>query len=147
MRRVAENLSRIEELFDRTSTVSKQEYPEDHIHAKKLTPIDEFLILLVIDTPGIQLHEIQTELACNTGTCINTSTVCRFLYKSGFTRKKLQTVALQCSEESRQKFVQEITVYNRDLFVFVDETGSERRDSLHRYGYSLRGNLPDPRNC
>ena len=35
--------------------------------------------------------------------------------------------------------MQEITVYNRDMFVFVDKTGSDRRDSLHRYGYSLRG--------
>ena len=35
--------------------------------------------------------------------------------------------------------MEEMTVYNRDMFVFVDETGSDRRDSLHRYGYSLRG--------
>ena len=56
---VAENLGvspatvgRIEELFDRTSTVAKQEYPEDHNHAKKLNPNDKFLILqLAIDTP------------------------------------------------------------------------------------------------
>ena len=149
MRRVAENLGvspatvgRIEELFDCTSTVAKQEYPEDHNHAKKLNPNDEFLILqLAIDTPGIQLHAIQTELACSTGTCVNTSTICRFLYNSGFTRKKLQTVALQRSEELRQKFVQEMTVYNRDMFVIVDETGSDRRDSLRRYGYSLRAKL------
>ena len=35
--------------------------------------------------------------------------------------------------------MQEITVYNRDMFVFVDKTGSDRRDSLRRYSYSLRG--------
>ena len=91
VRRVAENLGvspAIEELFDRTSTVSKQEYPEDHNHAKKLTPNDEFLILqLAIDTPGIQLHEIQIELPCSTGTCVITS---RLLYKSGFTRNYRQ---------------------------------------------------------
>ena len=63
------------------------------------------------------------------------------MYRSGFTRKKLQTVALQRSEELRQKFVQEMTVYNRDMFVIVDETGSDRRDSLRRYGYSLRAKL------
>ena len=34
--------------------------------------------------------------------------------------------------------MQEMTVYNRDIFVFVDETGNDRRDSLCRYGYSLR---------
>jgi len=31
-----------------------------------------------------------------------------------------------------------MTVYNRDMFVIVDETGSDRRDLLCRYGYSLR---------
>ena len=35
--------------------------------------------------------------------------------------------------------MQEMTVYNRDMFAFVDETGSDRRDSLRRNGYSLRG--------
>ena len=107
--------------------MSKQEYSEDRNHAKKLTLNDEFLILLlVIDTPGIQLHEIQTKLACSTGTCVHTSTICRYLYNiSGFTRKKLQTVALNAVKSPGKKFVQEITVYNRDLLVFVDEIGSD----------------------
>ena len=33
--------------------------------------------------------------------------------------------------------MQEMTVYNRDIFVFVDENGNDRRDLLCRYG--LRG--------
>jgi len=78
VRRVAENLgvspatvSRTLEVFDRTGTVSNQEYPEDHNRAKKLTQTDEFLILqLVTDSPGIYLGEIQTELACSTGTFV-----------------------------------------------------------------------------
>ena len=32
-----------------------------------------------------------------------------------------------------------MTVYNRDMFVFVNETATDRRDSLRRNGYSLRG--------
>ena len=48
---------------------------------------------------------------------------------------------LEYSEELRQKFVQEMTVYNRDMFVIVDETESDRRDTLCRYGYSLKGKL------
>ena len=39
--------------------------------------------------------------------------ISKFLYKSGFSKKEAQTVALQYSEELRQKFVQELTVYNR----------------------------------
>ena len=121
VRLVAENLGvspAIEKLFDRNQhSVEARVSRRPHNHAKKFTPNDEFLILqLAIDTPGIQLHEIQIELPCSTGTCVITS---RLLYKSGFTRKKLQTVALQRSEELRQKFVQEMTVYNRDMFAFL----------------------------
>ena len=44
----------VRRIEDHTSTVLKQEYQEDHNHAK------EFLILqLVIDNPKIQLHKIQ----------------------------------------------------------------------------------------
>ena len=56
-------------------------------------------------------------------------------------------MALQRSEELRQKFVQEMTVYNRDMFAFLDETGSDRRDSLRRYGYSPRGKPAVMDNC
>ena len=85
MWQVAENLgvspATVRRIEDRTSTVSKQEYPEDHNHAKEFTPNHKFLILqLVIDYPRIQLHKIQTELVCSTGTCVKMSTSCRFLY-------------------------------------------------------------------
>ena len=35
--------------------------------------------------------------------------------------------------------MEEMTVYNREMVIFVDETGSDRRDSIRKYGYSLRG--------
>jgi len=75
-------VSRTLEVFDRTGTVSNQEYPEDHNRAKKLTQTDEFLILqLVSDSQGIYLGEFQRELAASTGTFVDTSTICRFLYE------------------------------------------------------------------
>ena len=59
VRRIAENLgvspatvSRTLEVLDRTGTVSKQEYPEDHNCAKKLTRSDEFLIMQVVTGLG-----------------------------------------------------------------------------------------------
>ena len=33
----------------------------------------------------------------------------------------------------------EMQQYNADMFVFLDETGSDRRDSMRKFGYSLRG--------
>ena len=49
---------------------------------------------LVIDLPGIYLHEIQQELEDTIGTHVSVPTVCNFMYQSGFTRQKLHTVAL-----------------------------------------------------
>ena len=37
------------------------------------------------------------------------------------------------------QYKSDISVYNPDMFVFVDETGTDRRDALRRFGYSLRG--------
>ena len=33
----------------------------------------------------------------------------------------------------------DISVYKPDMFVFVDETDTDRRDALRKFGYSLRG--------
>ena len=48
--------------FEETGTVSKAAYPKGHSHPfKKLTEIDEFLILeLVLERPGIYLDEIKS---------------------------------------------------------------------------------------
>ena len=32
-----------------------------------------------------------------------------------------------------------MSVYSPDMFMFVDETGTDHRNHLHKYGYSLRG--------
>lgn len=32
--------------------------------------------------------------------------------------------------------------FTNDMLVFVDETGTDRRDSLRRHGYSIRGRTP-----
>ena len=33
----------------------------------------------------------------------------------------------------------EVSVFNPDMLIWIDETGSDRRNSIRRYGYSLRG--------
>ena len=39
----------------------------------------------------------------------------------------------------RAQFVSDVSLYETEMLIFVDETGSDRRDSLGKYGYSLRG--------
>ena len=39
----------------------------------------------------------------------------------------------------RQKFVWDMSVYESHMFVFLDETGADKRNILRKYGYSIRG--------
>ena len=57
----------------------------------------------------------------------------------GLTRKKVQMVALQCSMEMQAKFMAEISMFDPHMLVWMDETGSTRRNSVQACGYSLKG--------
>ena len=70
---------------------------------------------------------------------VDVSTICRFLQSSGLTHQKLCLVATQRDEFLRQQFTQDVTVYRPEEFIFLDETGADRRNTLRRYEYSLRG--------
>ena len=47
----------------------------------------------------------------------------------GFTRKKLKFVALQRSDVLRAEYQAEVLMYNSDKFLFVDETGCDRKNA------------------
>ena len=48
----------------------------------------------------------------------------------------MQIIAQQRDELERRRFVSELTVYNPEMFIFLDETG---RNAHRRYAYSRRG--------
>ena len=48
-------------------------------------------------------------------------------------------VALQRCESLRAIFMAEILLYNREQFVWIDETGCNARNYRRKFGYSLRG--------
>ena len=48
-------------------------------------------------------------------------------------------VARQRDELTRAIYAAEVALYNPEMFIFLDETGSDRRNALRKYGYSLRG--------
>ena len=47
--------------------------------------------------------------------------------------------ALQRDSFLRLQFTSEVSLYDRDMMIFLDETGSDRRNSIRKYGYSIRG--------
>ena len=97
---------------------------------------------IVLQHPGIYLREIQTELFELTGADISCSSICRLLSRVGFTRQKMKYAALQRDMRLRSQFVSDVSVYNHDMLIFLDESGLDKHDGMRQYGYSLRGRPP-----
>ena len=77
-----------------------------------------------------------------THTRVSGSTVCRILRKNGYTRKKIQQVARQRSVEYRAAFMAQVLQYDPEYFVWVDESGSDAKSHIRKFGYALRGQTP-----
>ena len=88
------------------------------------------------------MHEIQEELENSLLLEISVSTLCKFLHASGFTHQRLRAVASQQDQLLRQQFSLNVSVYSPEMFVFVDETGADQRNTLRKYGYSIHGKPP-----
>ncbi len=125
-------------LFELTGSVQKRPYPKGRVQ-KKLTPTAELVIMtLVIQQPGILLRELQAELS-DYGVNIGLSTICHFLHKSGFSHQKMVLIAKQRDEYLRTVFTVDVSLYKPEMLVFLDETGADRRNTMRKYGYSIRG--------
>ena len=48
-------------------------------------------------------------------------------------------LAKQRDEDLWAQFALDVIMYTPEMLVFLDETGSDRCNSLRKYGYSLRG--------
>ena len=98
-----------------------------------------YVIGLVMASPDLHLSELVGKVQEITGVSVHLSTICRLLAKHGFTRKKIQHVALQRTMELRAAYMASVYVFMEDMFVWVDESGSDSKDQLRQYGYALRG--------
>ena len=125
-------------LFEETGTV----YSVQGCHEpsnKKLTENDELVLLeLIIEHPAMYLQELQSALSQSTGTNVSISTICKFLQKQGITYKKLSFQAQQRNDELRQKYISDISLLEPHMFIFIDETGTDKRTALRRFGHSFR---------
>ena len=132
-------VSRTVDLFERTGGVMKKAYDGVNL-PRKLTDTVQFIILhLVLERPGILLREIQAEIKYLAGQELAASTICRFLHRQGFSRQKMQLIAFQRDEALRLTYATEVSIYKADMFIFLDETGTDRRNAIRKYAYSLRG--------
>lgn len=51
----------------------------------------------------------------------------------------MQIIATQRDDIQREMYKAEVSIYEKEMFVFLDETGCDRRNALRRKAYSLRG--------
>lgn len=109
---------RIVQQFETTGAVSKKPYSTAGRPSKLSTPIQLTLLHLVLEKPGIYLWEIKQELKLLFDLDVSTSMLCTFLAKSGFSRKRIQHVALQRDEENRNTFMNEVALYKREFLIF-----------------------------
>ena len=132
------SIQRYLSLFHSTGSVAPRERRGGC--GKILTELEQLTVIQsLIHTPSLFLHEIQSQLYDTTGKWIHPSTICRTIHQLNFTHKSIQTIALQQNEEARIRFMAEVSMYHPDMFIWIDETGSDRRNSIRSYGYSLRG--------
>ena len=128
-------------LFNTSGNVDKRKYPPNPGTAV-LTEIDKIIILeIVLDKPEIFWGEIEQILVAETGTCVDTSTIWRFLQASNITRQKMVMVAKQRSDILRAEYLLDMKAFrgHSEMLVLVDETGADRRNCLRKFRYSLRG--------
>ena len=100
-------------LFESTGSLKKRPYPKEKVRRKLPSLAELFILDLVVQNPGIYLHEIQCELEQFLLIDVSVSTICKCLHKNGFTRQRLRMVALQRDRQLRHQFALDISVYSR----------------------------------
>ena len=87
-----------------------------------------YILGLILDSPTLYLGEIVQEIKHDIGIVISASTVCRLLKKNGHTRKIRQIAKQRCAT-LRGKFMAHTSPLNGEAFVWLDETGTDRRSA------------------
>ena len=98
-----------------------------------------YIIGLVLNNPELQLPEIADKLQEISGITVSTATLCRLLAKYGYTQEKIQHIASQRCLDLRGSFVAHISLFPKEILVFVDESGTHLKDMLRQYGYAICG--------
>ena len=117
-----------------------------HGPSQLLTSYEQFLLVkAVVRRPSAYLSELADELENVTGRVVSVPTLCRVLKRLNFSRKIIRHIPTQRSEEARQRYIASTVHcpnYSPDMFVFLDESGFDRRNVIRRYGYAVLGKRP-----
>lgn len=114
--------------FEATGEVSTKKHQK---HDRKLDNYRKIYIIgLILSCPTLELSKLVQAIADISNTNVSRSTLCRLLAHYGFTRKKVQKIALQRRVDFRVSFMTNAFIFSKDKFVWVDETGCKGKDML-----------------
>lgn len=65
---------------------------------------------------------------------VSAGCLCKLLHKVGFTHQRLSKYAIQRDDCLRARFAQDVSLYSPEMLIFLDETGTDRRDALRKKG-------------
>ena len=82
-----------------------------------------FVVALVMASPSYYLGEMCQAVEKVSGLQVSEETICRIHRKNGLTRK-ICLVATQRSMEYKARYMATVLSFPREMFVFIDETGS-----------------------
>ena len=120
--------------------------PVSHELRPEMRALDEYselvIIGVIINEPSLYFEELCQRVLDLTSTTISPSGVCRLMRRYGITRKRIRQVALQRCNALHGAYMAQCTVFSRNQFVWVDETGSDKRDHVRKYGYAIQGTTP-----
>ena len=103
----------------------KQSYPIEKLFRKFTAPAKYFVLHVVLERPGIYLREIRRKLLLKLGVDVVESTICTFLEKSSFTKQRFKLYAIQRDELLHNQFAIDVSLYSKEMLVFLDETGTD----------------------
>ena len=127
--------------FEQTGDVQPRSY--QHGPPRLLGNYEQLVLLrIVLESPGIYLHEVQARLLAMFGVSVSVATICRTLKFMGCTRQVINYIPVQRSEELRSKFMAQISPYDPSMLIWIDESGCDRRHAVRKWGYSVRGMPP-----
>lgn len=148
--RIAKNLNlalstahRTFSIFDRSGTVEPAKRNGSRIEMRALDQQGELYVIgLILNSPTLFLGEIVQQIKNDLGIDLSAATICRLLKRYGHSRKKIRQIAQQRCAALRGQFMAHVHLFNCESFVWIDETGSNKKDHIRKYGYALKGVTP-----
>ena len=130
-------------IFERSGTVEPASRNTSRIETRILDQRGELYVIgLILNSPTLYLGEIVQLVKNDLGVDLSAATICRLLKRYGHTRKKIRQVAQQRCAALRGHFMAHVYLYTSESFVWIDETGTNKKDHIRKYGYALKGVTP-----